>query len=114
MKKSLLILVGVSTLLSGGAVSARTYSNAIACSGWRHGQCTSWNRITVKQEREVKEGTMFGPDYTYYSNYKTLPQSVVTQYSLSPDYRYVSTDHYIYVVDPHSYAVTKVITTTAP
>ena len=39
-----------------------------------------------------------------------LPQPVVTQYHLSPDERYVSTNGYIYVVDPSNYTVTRVIT----
>ncbi|GAC1583824.1 MAG: hypothetical protein NVS3B5_18460 [Sphingomicrobium sp.] len=81
----------------------------LACSGWRDGQCTAWNRLTKKQEAEVQVGTVFGPNYSYYSDYKTLPSGIVTQYSLSPDFRLVSADGYIYVVDPHSYAVTRVI-----
>ena len=33
----------------------------------------------------------------------------IGQYHLSPDYKYVSADGYVYVVDPHTYAVTQVI-----
>ncbi len=58
----------------------------------------------------MKVGTDFGPNYSYYSDYKTLPAAVVTQYNLSCDCRYVSADGNIYVVDPHSDAVTRVIT----
>ena len=110
MTKGLFILAGAAMTLTGVAAEARSYSNTIACSGWRNGQCVAWNRLTKKQEADVQVGTVFGPNYSYYSDFKTLPQAVVTQYSLSPDYRYVSADGYIYVVDPHTYVVTRVIT----
>lgn len=113
MTKAFLVLAGAAVALSAMPVGARTYSNTIACSGWRNGVCTSWNRLTVKQAKEVKVGTMFGADYPYYSAFNTIPQSVVTQYSLSPDNRYVTDNGYIWVVDPHTYAVTKVITVPA-
>ena len=55
---------------------------------------------------------MFGPNYTYYAPFSTIPQTVVTQYHLTPSYRYVTADGYVYVVDPHTYAVTRVIAPT--
>lgn len=113
MTKAILALAGAAVALSAMPADARTYSNTIACSGWRNGVCTSWNRLTVKQAKDVKVGTMFGADYPYYTDYSTIPQAVVTQYHLSPDYRYVSTDGYVYVVDPHTWAVTQVIQTPA-
>jgi hypothetical protein len=109
MTKVCLALAGAAVALSGVPADARTYSNTIACSGWRDGQCTSWNRLTVKQAAKIKVGYVFGPNYTYYTDYSTIPQTVVTQYHLSPDYRYVSTNGYVFVVDPHTYAVTQVI-----
>jgi hypothetical protein len=113
MRKACLVLAGAAVALSAAPANARTYSNTIACSGWRNGVCTSWNRLTNKQAKEVKVGTMFGPDYPYYTDYSSIPQTVVTQYHLSPDYRYVSTDGYVYVVDPKTYGVTQVIQTPA-
>src|SRR5579885_2126645 len=110
MSKIVLALVGTGLALSGASVDARDYSNTIACSGWRNGQCVAWNRLTRDQAAKVGVGTVFGPNYTYYSDIKALPPSVVTQYNLTPENRYVATDGYVYVVDPHSYAVTKVIT----
>lgn len=110
MTKAILALAGVAVALSSAAVDARHYSNTIACSGWRDGQCVAWNRLTRKQAADIKVGYEFGPNYTYYSDYSSLPQPVVTQYHLSPDSRYVAADGYVYVVDPHSYAVTQVIT----
>ena len=60
----------------------------------------------------VTVGTVFGPNYTYYAPFSTIPQTVVTQYHLTPGYRYVTADGYVYVVDPHTYAVTRVIAPT--
>ena len=110
MTKTILIFGAVAAALTGAAASAREYSNQIACSGWRNGQCVAWNRLTKEQASKIAVGTVFGPNYTYYSPYADIPQTVVTQYHLSPDYKYVSADGYVYVVDPHTYAVTQVIT----
>lgn len=110
MSKTILALAGVAVALSSAAVDARHYSNTIACSGWRDGQCVAWNRLTRKQAGEIKVGYEFGPNYTYYSDFSKLPQPVVTQYHLNSESRYVAADGYVYVVDPHSYAVTQVIT----
>ena len=109
MTKTILLLGAGAAALAGATANARQYSNTIACSGWRNGQCVAWNRLTKGQAREVAVGTVFGPNYTYYSPYSSIPQTVVTQYHLSPDYKYVSADGYVYVVDPHTYAVTQVI-----
>ena len=110
MLKMTLVIAGAAVALSGTPVNARHYSNTIACSGWRHGECVAWNRLTAKQAAEIKVGYVFGPNYTYYSDLSSIPQPIVTEYHLSPDYRYVSADGYVYVVDPHSYAVTQIIT----
>jgi hypothetical protein len=109
MMKSILVLGAAAVAFTAMPAEARQYSNTIACSGWRNGQCVAWNRLTKKQAAEVAVGTVFGPNYTYYAPYSSIPQTVVTQYHLSPDYRYVTADGYVYVVDPHTYAVTQVI-----
>ena len=112
MTKALLALTGAAVAaagLIGSAADARRYSNVIQCSGWRNGECTSWNRLTVKQARRIQVGYVFPKNYTY-TAFNTLPQTVVTQYSLSPDQRYVYSNGYIWVVDPNTNAVTRVIT----
>ena len=109
MMKSIFVLGAAAVVFTAVPVDGRQYSNTIACSGWRNGQCVAWNRLTRQQARQVAVGTVFGPNYSYYSPYSSIPQPVVTEYHLSPDYRYVAADGYIYVVDPHSYAVTQVI-----
>lgn len=112
MTKTILILGAAAATFAGAMADARQYSNTIACSGWRDGQCVAWNRLTKDQAAKVTVGTVFGPNYTYYSPFSSIPQTVVTQYHLSPDYRYVSADGYVYVVDPHTYAVTQIISPT--
>lgn len=109
MTRTLFALGAAAVALSAIPANARQYSGAIACSGWRNGQCVAWNRLTKEQAAKVAVGTVFGPNYTYYVPYSSIPQTVVTQYKLSPDYRYVTADGYTYVVDPHTYAVTRVI-----
>ena|SRR5207237_4494529 len=108
MTKALYTLAGAAVVLTGVPADARHYSNVLACSGWRNGTCVAWNRLTAKQARQIGVGYVFPQNYTY-TEYSALPQPIVTQYHLSPDYRYISADGYVYVVDPHTYAVTRVI-----
>jgi len=109
MIKAFLALGAAAVAISALPAEARHYSNTIACSGWRNGQCVAWNRLTRTQAAEVAVGTVFGPNYTYYAPFSTIPQTVVTQYHLEPSYKYVTADGYTYVVDPHTYAVIRVI-----
>ena len=113
MLRTFTALAIATVALAATPAAAREYSTVIRCSGYRDGQCVAWNRLTKEQARDIGVGFVFPKDYTY-TQFGTLPQTVVTQYSLNPNARYVSTDGYIYVVDPNSYAVTKVITTPAP
>jgi Ni/Co efflux regulator RcnB len=53
-------------------------------------------------------GHRFGRTYRY-TSYNSLPRTYVRQYHLSPRYRYVYTDGYIYQVDPTTYAVTRIL-----
>lgn len=107
-----LALSGCATTPVAAPAGTREYSSVVACSGWRNGECTSWNRLTADQAAKVTVGTVFGPNYSYYTPYSTIPQPLVTQYHLLPTYRYVVADGYTYVVDPTTYAVTQVIAPT--
>jgi hypothetical protein len=113
MSKILMSLAVAAVAAAAVPAGAREYSTVIKCSGYRNGQCVAWNRLTKEQARDINVGFVFPKDYTY-TQFSAIPQPVVTQYKLSPDARYVSTDGYVYVVDPTTYAVTKVITTPAP
>lgn len=53
-------------------------------------------------------GYAFGPSYTY-TEYSALPQPIVTRYHLRDNFRYVSDNGYVYVVNPHTYRVVRVI-----
>jgi hypothetical protein len=53
-------------------------------------------------------GYAFGPSYTY-TEYSALPQPIVTRYHLRDNFRYVNDNGYIYVVNPHTYRVVRVI-----
>ena len=106
MKLAVLAFVMLAAAVPAGA---REYSTVIKCSGYRDGQCVAWNRLTKEQAKNIGVGFVFPKGYTY-TEFSTLPQTIVTANALTPDARYVSTDGYIYVVDPNTYAVTKVIT----
>ena len=112
MIKMMLALTAAGVAVAAVPAEARTYSSAVACSGWRDGQCVAWNRLTNKQVREIAVGTEFGANYTYYTPFAQIPQAVVTQYNLNPNNRYVTAEGYTYVVDPSTYKVTQVITPT--
>ena len=107
MRNIILALGAAGVALTAAPAVARDYSTVIKCSGYRDGQCVAWNRLTKEQARDINVGFVFPKDYTY-----TQFNTIVTQYHLDPNVRYVSTDGYVYVVDPNSYAVTKVITVT--
>jgi len=76
------------------------------CAKWRHGQCVRWSKHARRAMWNT--GYRFGPRYGY-TSYRTLPRTYVQRYDLSPRYRYVYRDNYIYQVDPSTYAITRVI-----
>lgn len=113
MTKTILALGAAAVAFTAVPAEARHYSNMIQCTKYRHGKCVRWNRLTRHQAHQARQaayrvGYRFGPRYAYVP-VTQLPQPVVTQYSLSPDYRYVYRDNYVYVVDPKTYAITRVI-----
>lgn len=110
MMKLALALGAAAVALTAVPVEAKHYSNMTKCTKYRHGRCVAWHRMTRKQARHAmyRVGYRFGPRYSY-TTVTALPQPIVTQYSLSPDYRYVYRDNYVYVVDPKTYAVQRVI-----
>lgn len=104
MSKVLVALTGAAVAFTAAPTLAQTVTVAkgVTCTKYVNGQCTETHKV------KYKVGYVFGPTYSY-TPIADIPQTVVTQYSLSPDYKYVSVDGSIYVVDPHNYAVTKVI-----
>ena len=53
-------------------------------------------------------GYGFGPSYSY-TDFGALPQPVVTRYHLRNNFRYVNENGYVYVVNPRTYRVVRVI-----
>lgn len=107
MRKILLALSGAAVALSAAAPVAakpRTY----VCTKWDNGVCVSTHR--VKGVAPYQVGYSFGQTYAY-TPYSALPQPVVTYYKLGQDNRYVYSDGYVYVVDPATWSVTRVIDT---
>ena len=106
MKLVLAAGIAAVALTATPSEARRHYTNATTCTKWRHGQCVKWKRLTRRQAYRM--GYRFGPRYGY-TAYSALPRTYVTRYRLSPRYRYVYRDNYIYQVDPTTYAVTRVI-----
>lgn len=80
--------------------------NASECSKWRHGVCVQSRGAT--RHDAYRMGYKFGPGYDY-TAYSALPRTYVTRYRLEPRYRYVYQDAHIYVVDPTTYAITRIL-----
>ena len=110
MTKIILALGAAVALTATPSVAERHYSNVSECTKWRHGQCVAYHRLTRGAARRAgyDVGYNFGPNYAY-ADLGTLPQPVVTRYRLGNNYRYVNRDGYVYVVNPHTYRVVRVI-----
>ena len=106
----LLAAAGVSVALTGVPAEAKRYTNHVVCTKWRHGHCVQSKRLTVKQARRAgyRVGYAFGPNFAY-TDYGALPQPIVTRYHLRDNWRYVNQDGYVYVVNPRTYRVVRVI-----
>ena len=108
--KTLLILAGVAVMATAMPAQARHHHSrkTTVCTKVRHGQCVQWDRMSRAKAHRYDVGYRFGPRYGY-TTYDSLPRSYRSRYSLSPDYRYVYSGNTIYVVDPKTYAVQRVI-----
>lgn len=56
----------------------------------------------------INVGYDFGPTYTY-TDFTALPQPIVTRYHLHRHFRYVNQNGFVYVVNPNTYRVVRVI-----
>ena len=112
MRKVLLALGAAAVALTASQADARRhYTNLTKCQKWRHGQCVKWKRMTVREARRAgyRVGYNFGPNFNYV-DVGALPGPVVTRYHLRPNFRYVNENGYVYVVNPRTYRVVRVIT----
>ena len=94
------LLLGVAAVVLGAA-SADAADHQ--CAIWRRGECVHW----LHGHDSWRVGYVFGRGYAY-TNYGALPQPYVARYHLSSKYRYVYSGGNIYVVDPATYAVTRI------
>ena len=108
MRKILIALTGAAvavTAASAADAKVKTY----VCTKWRDGLCVSTHRVKGSPAA-YKVGYVFGPNYTY-TTYADIPTQVTGYYHLDSNGRYVYTNGYVFVVDPTTYAVTRVIYT---
>jgi hypothetical protein len=110
MMKAFLALGAAAVVLSAVPADAKRYTNLTKCVKYRHGRCVAWKRLTVRQARRAgyRVGYRFGPSYSY-TELGALPQPIVTRYNLRPTFRYVNRDGFVYVVNPNTYRVVRVI-----
>jgi hypothetical protein len=110
MKKALLALGAAAVALTAAPANARHYTNITKCTKYRHGRCVQWKRLTRREARRAgyRVGYNFGPRYSY-TELGALPQPVVTRYHLGDNFRYVNRDGFVYVVNPNTYRVVRVI-----
>lgn len=98
-------------LFSLGAVAALALT-APADAAQRHHVQNHGQRVSAQRHARNAARYSVGHRFTrnyHYTSYNSLPRTYVTRYHLSPRYRYVYTDGYIYQIDPTTYAVTRVL-----
>ena len=114
--RTILALAGAAVVLTAAPADARHgrhHAKAMVCTKYRHARCIAAHGMAVRPAMvrhgmRYRVGYRFGPSYSY-TAYDALPQPYVTRYRLSPDYRYVYSGNTIYVVDPTTYAITRVL-----
>jgi hypothetical protein len=106
MRKILLALSGAAVAMTVTPAALQAKVKTYVCTRWHDGMCVSTHRVHGTAPYAV--GYRFGPDYSY-TTYNALPAPLVSYYHLDPNGRYVYSNGYVYVVDPTTYAVTRVI-----
>ena len=113
--KFLLALAAAAVAVTAAPADARHHAyrhHGRACAMMRHGHCVRWMThgymVSTARHARYRVGYRFGPSYSY-TAVSDLPPVYVQRYDLTPRYRYVYRDNVIYVVDPTTYAVTRVI-----
>lgn len=60
-------------------------------------------------KRDFREGQRLGSNYRYYTPYGDIPSALRSQYGLSDDYRYIYRNNTIYMVDPRTSLISRII-----
>ena len=100
MKK--LVAIGLVAALSFGSAPAMAQRH-----DQNHGRDMSRGK-QVAHTQHYRVGHRFGPRYSY-TSYSALPRTYVMRYHLSPRNRYVYNDGYIYVINPATFAVMRIL-----
>ena len=101
MIKTFIVLGVAAVAVTAAAPADARRTGPVTCAKWHHGHCVAWrSRYNV--------GYAFGPRYGY-TTLAALPGTVVTRYHLGPRYRYVRENGYVYVVNPRTYRVVRII-----
>lgn len=101
MTKLFLAAAAAAVAVTGMPAQARHITGPMTCARWRHGHCLAWrSRYAV--------GYRFGPTYDYV-DVAGIPGPIVTRYRLRPNFRYVRQNGFVYVVNPNTYRVVRVI-----
>lgn len=111
MRNILLTGAGAAIIAAGFAAAPadaqRRYVTTKVCTKWRGNHCAKSRNVRHHAAR-YRVGHRLGPRYAY-TSYRALPRTYVVRYDLNPRYRYVYSDGYIYVVDPRTYAIERII-----
>jgi hypothetical protein len=109
MVKLALVFGFVAAAVGASASQADGHGGA-QCSRWRHGHCADSNGSISRDDGRTgyAVGHLFGPRYSYVA-IGSVPPPIVQRYHLRPSFRYVNEDGFIYVVDPRTYRVVRVI-----
>jgi hypothetical protein len=110
MEYVLLALTGAASVLSAVPATARHYSHDAVCTKHENGRCVAWRDMSKREAERAayRVGHAFGPSYAY-TDFSALPPALVTRYHLRDDFRYVHSNGYVYVVNPQTYRVVRVI-----
>ena len=106
MRKLLLALSGAAVALTVAPAGAAPVTGLV-CVTYKNGACVKTKKV---KGDPLATGYVFGPKVVY-TPLSDLPPPLVVQHKLAPDARYVYRDGYIYVIDPTTYAVTRIINT---
>ena len=109
MKIALLAFAGAAVAVTAVPAEARHYTNEAQCVSYHGHKCVEMRRLTRAEARHAyRVGYAFGPRYSY-TELSALPQPVVTRYHLRDRDRYVYQNGTVYVVNPRTYRVVRVI-----
>ena len=104
MMKAIFVLGAAAVAVTAMPAQAQHRTGPVTCAHrthGNHGRCLAWRpRYSV--------GYVFGPSYSY-TALGALPSPFVTRYHLRDNYRYVNENGYVYVVNPRTYRVVRVI-----